>query len=318
MRRLFVLVSMLVLSCAAAPAQEASGRAWVDSSSYLLGDWIRVHVDIVHPRGARLTPLVGDSVNGFQVLERLPMQSEGDTTASMDFVLARYDSGRAIIPPLTFQYVLPNDSAARSFSTNALMVNVRRVEVDTTLAIKDIKPPLSIPLSLADVLLYGGIAIAAAVLLYFLYRLWRKRRTKQSGEDYTPPSRPAHVIAYEELALLKEKKLWQQGLVKEYYSEATEILRRYLENRYSLQALEETTDEILEGLQKLRMTQDLLNAMEDILRRADLVKFAKHQPGIPEHEEILVVITNVVDRTKIVEMTPVTHPEAGVAAHVGT
>ena len=318
MTRFLTAVCLAALLWPAPALSQAPGaHAWVDSSSYLIGDWIRVHVDITHPKGARLTPVVGDTVNGFQVIGRTPLAPEGETTTSTEFVLARYDSGRAIIPPLTFAYLMPGDSSPRTLSSNALMVSVRRLDVDTTLAIKDVKPPLSIPLSLAELALYAGIAVVIALLAWLLYRLWKKRRQKASGEIYVPPKRPAHLIAYEELAMLKEKKLWQQGLVKQYYSEATEIFRRYLENRYTLQALEETTDEILAGLQKLRMTPDLLHSVEGILRRADLVKFAKHQPGIPEHEEILTVITTLIDRTKIVEMTPAAHPESAGAEHVG-
>jgi hypothetical protein len=195
---------------------------------------------------------------------------------------------------------------------------VHSLDVDISQDIKDIKPPLSIPLTLAEIALYSGILLAAGVFLYILYRYWKKRQEKKTGVQYTPPPRPAHVLALERLAILKEKKLWQQGLVKQYYSEVTEILRQYIENRYGLMALEQTTDEIMTGLAGLNLIPDALRDTELMLRRADLVKFAKHQPGIPEHEETMNIAYKVVNRTKAVEVRPELPSERRTVAHVGT
>jgi hypothetical protein len=116
---------------------------------------------------------------------------------------------------------------------------------------------------------------------------------------------------------LKEKRLWQQGLIKQFYSEATEIFRRYIENRYRQEALEQTTDEIVSGLLRLKMPGDLVGRAEETLRRADLVKFAKQVPGIPEHEQTLKFVYDFVDRTKIVESASGSNAPAGVKTHVG-
>jgi hypothetical protein len=83
-----------------------------------------------------------------------------------------------------------------------------------------------------------------------------------------------------------------------------------MENRYQAMALERTTDEILDDLRRLRMPDDLIRKAESLLRRADLVKFAKHQPVVPEHEESLKAVYDFVERTKIVE-EPVTPGQGG-------
>jgi hypothetical protein len=169
--------------------------------------------------------------------------------------------------------------------------------VDTTQAIKDVKPPISIPLTLAEIMMVLGISLAVILALSFLYRYWRKRQQRKSGEVYVPPPRPAHTIAREQLALLREKKLWQQGLIKQYYSEVTEIVRRYFENRYGFMALEQTTEEIMYALRKHQHAEPVWEETERILRRADLVKFAKYQPGISEHEEMFDIAMDIVDKT---------------------
>ncbi len=67
-----------------------------------------------------------------------------------------------------------------------------------------------------------------------------------------------------------------------------------------------------------RLDNGVVAETEKILRRADLVKFAKYQPGIPEHEETMVVVHDVVDKTKLVAMTPVAEPQRIGAGHVGS
>jgi hypothetical protein len=191
------------------------------------------------------------------------------------------------------------------------------VEVDTTQDIKDVKPPLSIPLTWAEVALYTAIALLVAAAAFFSYRYWKKRKSKKPAEVYIPPPRPAHVVALHRLAILKEKKLWQKGLIKEYYSEITEILRYYVELRFHLRALEHTTDEILEGLTLYHLPQDVIAGVERILRRADLVKFAKYQPEIPEHEEMMSVAYDIVEKTKLTAVPSAVHSESSVREHVG-
>jgi len=313
-----LLVAFTAAAAAAGPG-EPFARARVDSSSYRVGDWIHVFVELQHPRGAAFRPVFGDTVNGFTVIERLAVLPQSDTTTRTGVVVARYDSGQAVLPGLEYAVSIPGDSA-RIVVTNALVLTVHTVPVDTSKDFRDLKPPLSIPLSTAEVLMYSGIVLALLAAAFLGYRYWKRRRgRKAAGEDAPPvPARPAHIIALEELAILKERKLWQQGHVKEFHSAITEIFRRYLENRYSMMALEETTDEIMDGMRKLRFPDHMLADAEKILRRADLVKFAKYQPVVTEHEEMFTVVREIVEKTKIVQMTPVSVDEVKAAAHAGT
>jgi hypothetical protein len=292
-------------------AQHASVRAHLDSTAYLLGDRIIVHVDVSHTPGLTLQPLVGDSIGGFTVLGQSGVQTITDSTARAEFVLAKYDSGDATIPSMPFMFFLPGDTASHYAHTNELQVTITTVPQDTSKEIKDLRPIMSLPIAWEDVGLYGGIILVVLALAFFGYRYWKKRKAAKGDDGYVPPPRPAHAIAIEELGALKAKKLWQAGHVKEYYSELTEILRRYFENRYSMPALEETTDEIMEGLQKLRPGAELLHSTESVLRIADLVKFAKHTPSMSEHEQAMEAVYVFVDRTKIVDMTPVAVAEKG-------
>jgi hypothetical protein len=296
--------------------QAVNARAWVDSTKYLIGDWITVHIEVSHPKGLSFQSIIGDTVNGFHVLERPAFQRPADTVTTARLVVAKYDSGRAILPGIPLSYSSPGDPAPHAITTNPLLLTISTVSVDTTKDIKDVKPPLWISLTLAQIATYVGIVLALAALAYFGYRYWKRKQMKKAGQVYVPPLRPAHIIALEELAILKEKKLWQQGLIKQYYTEVTEILRRYFENRYTFMALEQTTDEIMLDLRRRVQATDILMETETLLRRADLVKFAKYQPGVPEHEEMLTGAFAIVDKTKVVERPFVMETKEAMPSYV--
>ena len=299
------VAAALAVSYNPAVAQQVSVRAHVDSTAYLVGDRIYVKVDVHHSKGLTVQPMVGDTLEGFVVLGRSGLTATTDTTSKAEFVLARYDSGDAAIPALPFLYFVPNDTASHVALTNPLVVTIQTVPQDSSRSFRDIKPPMDIPISWEEIALYVGIALLVAGLGYLAYRLWKKRMRKTSGEIYVAPSRPAHVIALEALGDLKAKKLWQQGLVKEYYSELSEIFRRYFEHRYTVPSLEETTDETLAGLHAAKIGDGLLGPAEVILRRADLVKFAKHHPTVTDHEDSYRGVISFVEKTKLLAMTPV-------------
>lgn len=289
---------MLTSLATAVRGQDVSASALVDSTNFLVGDWITVHVELKHPAGIRFLPLLGDTLGGFAIIQRPVLDTTHAVETRTDLIVARYDSGMAELPPIPFGYRLPDDTTYRTVSTNSLVFVVHTVDVDTSKEFKDVKPPLSIALTFAEIALYAGIILALAVIGYFAYKYWKKRQQKSPVEAYVSPAKPAHVLALEELGVLKEKKLWQQGLIKQYYSEATDIVRRYFENRYRIMALEQTTDEIMQSLRSHPHAEPILAETEEMLRLSDLVKFAKMEPGISDHERLLTVAYDIVDRTK--------------------
>jgi hypothetical protein len=183
-----------------------------------------------------------------------------------------------------------------------LSVSVSSVAIDTTAAERDIKPPLSVPWSWQEIAVIIGIILGISGLIYLFYRYRKKKWLEQDVMGVEMPKTPPHILAIDRLRELDLKRLWQQGRVKEFYSEATEIIRQYFEQRYGFLALEMTSDEILEELSKHDIQDAVVAMASGMLRKADLVKFAKHLPVAAENEEIVPKGLDIVEKSKPVIM----------------
>lgn len=160
------------------------------------------------------------------------------------------------------------------------------VNEDTTTMILPIKPILDEPRTFEDYLwiLYTliGLILAGALLYYF-----RRKNETQEVVEKVIIKRPAHVIAFEKLELLKAASYWTKGEEKKHHTEFTYIIREYLENRFGINALESTTEEINRALKKedFKITHE--NDLKEMLQIADLVKFAKAKPPVDINEQFL-------------------------------
>jgi hypothetical protein len=125
------------------------------------------------------------------------------------------------------------------------------------------------------------------------------------------PSRPAHEIALEELNRLEAEKLWQQGNFKMYHTRLSDIIRAYIEHRWQIPALEQTTDEILSGFSKGMLEEELYRKLKHLLETADLVKFAKLQPVAYENEACMADSFALVRQTAVKALKPNDRKEAG-------
>jgi len=179
-------------------------------------------------------------------------------------------------------------------STNQAATDTSQVKMDP---IKDIiEEPLNI---WKDILLpYGGGLLGMVVLVSLIYFLVKKMGQKEPPPPEPEVIIPAHQTALEKLDDLENAELWQKGNVKEYQSQLTYIIREYLENRYDINALENTTVEIKKDLKKLSLGDELQNDLQNILQVADLVKFAKAKPGASVHEEFMEKAKRFVLQTK--------------------
>jgi hypothetical protein len=152
-----------------------------------------------------------------------------------------------------------------------------------------------------NVALGALIALPLGALIAFLVSRWLRR---QRPLPPPPPPRPAWELALEALALVRGKRLIDQGLNTQHFAEVSLAVRDYLGRRFGFDGLESTTREILEHLEPVRPEPDLWQQIERLLRRADLVKFANLTPERAECELVLEDAEQIVRRTMREEPKP--------------
>ena len=112
------------------------------------------------------------------------------------------------------------------------------------------------------------------------------------------PKLTPYEQAIKELDTIKQQKLWQQGRNKEYYTELTDKLRRYIVERFDINAMEMTSGEILEIIRKEPDASEVYNTLKEIMGLSDFVKFAKLTPLPDENDRSMVNAYLFVNRTK--------------------
>jgi hypothetical protein len=182
-------------------------------------------------------------------------------------------------------------------------MRVKIAPADTTAKIFDIIKPYKAPVTLGEVLPWLLIIALFGAIVWAVIRYLPRLRRSDTETNIYIPREPAHVIAFRELERLKSEQLWQKGEIKKYYTELTEILRQYLENRFRVYSLELTTSETLEALIKSGFKKNgSYNDLKTVLTGADLVKFAKYNPLATENESHFQTSWNFVQTTKEDEM----------------
>lgn len=304
MRSIYILFILLLSSVAAlqsATAQSVLISAKMDSAAIWMGEQTAVKLEIVQEKGANVQlALPGDTLtHGVEVVSVTP----GDTAdiknnriqINREIIITSFDSGFYFIPPI--KCVLGKDT----FATGPLSLKVVPVDVDTVkMEIKDIKGVQSPRFVLWD-FIPGYVWIILLVLLIAgagAYIYIRYRRRKNSIEIPPELRIPPYERAMQALHQLKEDKLWQGGQEKLYYTRLTDILREYMDNRFSINAMEMTTTEILNALRANKDAKVVEQHMKQVLQVADFVKFAKMHPLADDNEATMRYAVNFVEETK--------------------
>jgi hypothetical protein len=219
------------------------------------------------------------NIGALEVIQSYPIDTIRKN-ASYELVkkygLTQFDSGKYTIPSIR---VLINNKA---YLTDPVLVEVANVEVDTLkqkmFDIKDISAANNQTGNWWKYLLLLIVILGIAGLVYWLIKKNQKKKIEE--EIFKTPIEKATSL----LNNLEKKELWQNGEVKAYYSELTDIARNYIEEAIEIPAMESTTSELIQGLRaisvkkKMTLSLETIENLERVLKQADLVKFAKSKP----------------------------------------
>nr|WP_321228957.1 hypothetical protein [uncultured Psychroserpens sp.] len=276
-----VILSALFFLCSFLSFAQVTSS--IDTTKIRIGEQItfkvKVEADstdlVVFPEGQTFMPL--EMIESYKI----------DTTKNnskfqliKEYALTQFDSGAYTIPK---QKIFVGD---KIFYTDSLHVEVQTIAVDTTKQkLFDIKPMIAVEKSSSKWWLYVLIGLLALALVGFVlyWFIWRKKPLTEEEEIALLPPYDRAKMA---LKKLDESDYLQKEELKDYYSELTFIIRKYLDEKVYDRALESTTDELVGRLNMLRdanqieLSNDDIKNIETILKRADLVKFAKSAPDV--------------------------------------
>ena len=290
-------------------APKVSGSIDVDSVS--IGDRfvysIEVDKDLV--QSVLFPSFTGAGSEAYELIEDMPVDTlsrEGRRLKiRKSYRLAAFEEGiHNVVPQVMYA---DKNIVDTLYGSDTLSLLVTTFQIDSTShAPFDIKPQKNLPFKFGEISGYVKWAvIVLIILLLLLYAL--KRILAHFGKNITDifkpaPPLPPHVEAQMALEKLRQQRLWQEGEHKLYYSTLTDIIRAYIAGRYGVGAMEMTSDEIIVAMRGVELPQKSAMDLSDILREADLVKFAKAVPEADENEAAFRAAWDFVEQTKPVEI----------------
>ena len=285
-------------------AQQTLVDVKIDVAFILIGEQTMLNLSVTTDKDKQvIIPLPPRTlIDGVEVLNITPPDTtdikNNRITISYDLLITSFDSALYLLPAF-----IAIDGLDTLYSNQvALKVSSPDVDLENPEVYYDIKNIWRPPFVISDyfAIIYGILftLFLICVIGYFVQRM--RNRPKKTAEDVKEaPKLPPHEQAMKELKEIREQKLWQQGRNKEYFTEITDTLRRYITSRYGKSAMEKTSTEILEILRDEEPgNKEVYDTLKQILILSDFVKFAKLHP-LPDENEISMFNANLfVEQTK--------------------
>ena len=294
------MIGLIAGFLASASAQQVEVSATVPDESIAVGKPFSLDLMMKVPYGnyVEWNGFVADTLSAqIDILKRGDLVRTADADSNIivqqQLTLMTFDTGYVQIPSLQ----LSTFNSQLSTLTNPIDLYVTTIAVDTTQAYKPLVPPIEQPVSIKEVFpwILGVLLLVLAGLVVWYFVKHRKPKLDENGEPIKGPVIPPYTKAIGDLENLKQQKLWQVGKFKEYYSSLTDIAREYIEGQFGVNAVEMTTDTILDEVKELHFDDQLYRKLKDTMELADLVKFAKYGATLLESDNAMSDMTDFVN-----------------------
>jgi hypothetical protein len=275
-----------------------------DTNNVLIGEHVKLTFEYLGESGDKVTfPIMNDTIGQFDIIQIGNIdtsKNDKNLTLRRIITVTSFDTGMVSLPSIPFVYERKDYDSPFVANSDELILYFTTIELDTAGDLRDIKGPIEIPITFAELLPYilivlgvGLIVVAVVVILYN-----RKRKVKEVVIEKYDPTIPADLEALQALKELENKKIWQTGRHKVYHSDLTDILRTYIHRIYDINAHELTSDEILAELRSKEHSTEALENLHQILSIADLTKFAKFTPSDTQNHDSMILAISFVNQTK--------------------
>lgn len=299
-----IWLSIFVSGASLASNGRISLEAKVDKSKITIGDLI--HYSIIVTRNANVTiemPELGANLGAFEIRDYNdpePEKRKGEIIQRREYIISTYDIGDYEIPPVLVRYRVAGDSTWKELASETIKITVASVKPSETSDIRDIKPPMEIARDWKRIIRFAvaGLLILVIAILVF-YFIKRRKEGKSLIPRREKPKLPPHEIALNELNQLLEEQLLEQGAIKEFYIRISEIIRRYVEGRFFIVAIEMTSSQLIDAMKTAEIEPAHVQMLHDFLFQCDMVKFAKYVPTAEENRSAIDQAFQFIHATKI-------------------
>lgn len=267
--------------------------ATIDSTTVFIGDQtdLRLQANMEKTEHVQL-PVYGETlIPDVEIVDRTMIDTvalpDGRIQLNQWLTITSFKDSLFYIPPIKF--VANGDTL---YSAPLSLNVIQPFEVDSALAITPIKDIYKAPVWWWGIIRWILLALALAGAAAGGVWAWKKwgYLLRKDKNELVPQEllRPAEEVALEKLDNIRERKIWQNGQVKEYHTELTDVVREYIGRRFEVRSTEKTSDETLRAMKPLLEEQkELYTGLARMLQLADLVKFAKWSATPDENEGCL-------------------------------
>lgn len=219
------------------------------------------------------------------------LSDNGITQIVRKYIVSAYDTGLFYVPKVDVVRLADGQTiAAENLTLNVVnpYQQMQRDPQSNVLYVGGLRDAHDAPFMLSELLQYWpyavGLLLLAAAIVAGIFAYRRYKRRNDGADVPTAPALPCDVAALNELQRIREEELWKKSQTKQYYTELTDVLRRYISDRFGINALESTTDEIVEKLMKQSaVPREVMQQLRKVMELADFAKFAKMEPDEVEN-----------------------------------
>ncbi|MBN1761418.1 MAG: hypothetical protein JW863_24050 [Chitinispirillaceae bacterium] len=277
------------------PAYGARLSSSVSTRKLSVGDRVRLEVNLITAKNTAITPPATEEGFGNIIVKEWNVhksEREKSDSSTYEYILTTYTPEPCTIPSLTF--VLEHEGTTDTLHTDSIPMQIISILPSDTVDLMGLKPPLKA--GKAPRWWIWLLGITAAIIALVVGGMYLAKRLRKVPPP--PPPVPPYEEAIDALASLGVKKYLQRGLVREYVFELSEIFKRYVGRRFSCNAVEFTTEEMIAWSGAADLPKKQRASIEWFFRASDPVKFARMIPDTTTIDRFEPEVRDFLETTK--------------------
>ncbi|MEE2959324.1 MAG: hypothetical protein VYA34_01165 [Myxococcota bacterium] len=280
--------------------------ASVDKARASTGDVITYSIDVDYKADIKLEfPDIGADIQGLRILDTQklgPTSSKNRFHQHLEYKLRGDLVGSYILPALKLSYKDPDSGDIATIESSNIFIEIESVlpsdgSAKDIRGLKPIRKVSATPSWALPIIVLGCFTLLGFVIYWTRY--------KKRAITATPPL-PPHEIAFRALNSLRATDFDHPSAVKDYFFSLSEILRGFVEARFSINATDLTTEELLPKLQHLSIVEPQnIELLSRFAQESDGFKYADRIP------DKVAIETNYERVLRFIESTQITPAQEG-------